>query len=70
MARRKNMSLDEKIEVTNELINTLETKLKDAKKTLSELQAEKENEELKQLRDVIQSSGKTVDEAIELIQLN
>jgi len=70
MARRKNMSLDEKIEVTNELIDTLETKLKDAKKTLSELQVEKENEELKQLRDVIQSSGKTVDEAIELIQLN
>jgi len=70
MARRKNMSLDEKIEVTNELIDALETKLKDAKKTLSELQVEKENEELKQLRDVIQSSGKTVDEAIELIQLN
>jgi len=68
MARKKNLSLDEKIINTKELIADYEEKLKNTKNELKELEAEKEVLELQKLRDSIKASGKTIEEAIEIIK--
>ena len=63
MARgRKSYTTEEKIELTKAQINELTDKLKEAKAELKELQALKEQEDLKALKDLIAESGKSIDE--------
>lgn len=68
MARgRKSYTTEEKIELVNALIAELTDKLKEAKAELKELEAIKEQEDLKALKDLIAESGKSIDEVKEML---
>ncbi|MDO5398010.1 MAG: hypothetical protein Q4G33_08755 [bacterium] len=65
-----NMSLDEKIEAITIDIDNLSEQLKKKKKTLKELNVEKQAEENKKLLQAISDSGMSIDEVISLISEN
>lgn len=68
MARgRKSYTTEEKIELTQNKIVELTDELKSLKAELKELQAIKEQEDLKALKDLIAESGKSIDEVKEML---
>lgn len=68
MARgRKSYTTEEKIELTQSKIVELTDELKSLKAELKELQAIKEQEDLKALKDLITESGKSIDEVKEML---
>ncbi len=64
---RRNLSLEEQIAQVEENIQITETALKTLKTKLSELEEQKKREYLELLYQKILSSGKTVEEALELL---
>lgn len=69
MARgRRKYSLDEKIELVTKEIEETQTKLQELKAELKELSVQKGNEDLKKIKDAIETSGKTIEEIISMIQ--
>lgn len=70
MPKGKKMTIEEKIETKTAEITQLTEKLKQAKDDLKKLEKEKEDEDLKKLYDAVKSSGKTLHEAIALLQAN
>lgn len=70
MPKGKKLTIEEKIETKTAEITQLTEKLKQAKDDLKKLEKEKEDEDLKKLYDAVKSSGKTLDEAIALLQGN
>ena len=70
MARgRKSYTTEEKIELTQNKIVELTDELKGLKAELKELQAIKEQEDLKALKDLITESGKSIDEVKAILAL-
>lgn len=68
MARgRKSYTTEEKIELTQGKIVELTDELKSLKAELKELQAIKEQEDLRALKDLIAESGKSIDEVKEML---
>lgn len=68
MARgRKSYTTDEKIELTQNRITELADELKSLKAELKELQAIKEQEDLRALKDLIAESGKSIDEVRDML---
>ena len=71
MARgRKSYTTEEKIELTQGKIVELTDELKSLKAELKELQAIKEQEDLRALKDLIAESGKSIDEVKEMLSAN
>ena len=71
MARgRKSYTTEEKIELTQGKIVELTDELKSLKAELKELQAIKEQEDLRALKDLIAESGKSIDEVKEMLSNN
>lgn len=71
MARgRKSYTTEEKIELTQNRIAELTDELKRLKTELKELQAIKEQEDLKVLKDLIAESGKSIDEVKEILNVS
>ena len=64
---RRNLSFDEHIAQVEENLQITETALKTLKTKLSELEEQKKREYLELLYQKILSSGKTVEEALELL---
>lgn len=65
MARGKRISLDEKIANVQAKVDDLTSKLANAKEELKELEAQKQTQDLKELRDLIYDSGMTIEEVKE-----
>ena len=65
MARGKRISLDEKIANVRAKVDDLTSKLANAKEELKELEAQKQTQDLKELRDLIYDSGMTIEEVKE-----
>ena len=71
MARgRKSYTTEDKIELTQGKIVELTDELKSLKAELKELQAIKEQEDLRALKDLIAESGKSIDEVKEMLSAN
>lgn len=71
MARgRKSYTTDEKIELTQNRITELADELKSLKAELKELQAIKEQEDLRALKNLIAASGKSIDEVKEILNVS
>lgn len=64
---RRNLSLEEQIAQVEENIQITEAALKTLKTKLSELEEQKKREHLELLYQKILSSGRTVEEALELL---
>lgn len=64
---RRSLSLEEQILQVEENIRVTESSLKTLKTRLSELEEKKKKEHLELLYQKIVSSGKTVEEALELL---
>lgn len=61
-------SIEKKLEAINAKLSKKQAELDALKKEKSALESLLEEEELKKLRDLIKSSGKTVDEITQMIQ--
>lgn len=68
MARGQRKSIDEKIQQKQELISSIETRLKHERKELEELLSEKQQQEVKILNEFLKTSGLSVYEATEVLQ--
>lgn len=66
--RKPALTVDEKIALTEQEIETMTQRLKDLKNELKLLQASKREEEVSKLLDALETSGKSVDEVIALLQ--
>ena len=65
MARGRRISLDEKIANVQAKVDDLTSKLANSKEELKELEAQKQTQDLKELRDLIYDSGMTIEEVKE-----
>lgn len=68
MARQAKKSLDDKIIQKQELINSLNIRIKKEKEELQEMMEAKRTEELNELRRAIEGSGMGISELIQLAQ--
>lgn len=69
MARgKRSITLDEQLEKMNDEIQKLEDKLKELRLKKKALESSIENQKLSDLYDIIIQSGKTIDEAKEIIE--
>lgn len=68
MARQAKKSLDDKIIQKQELINSLNIRIKKEKEELQDMMEAKKTEELNELRRVIEGSGMGITELIQLAQ--
>lgn len=69
MARtRKTVTIDEKIEIAQKKIDSIKVKLESAQAELNSLIAKKEEEKKDELWAVIENSGKSIEEIIDLIK--
>lgn len=67
MRRKRNMTVAEKIAYTEELIEKKTAELDELKSQLTELEAQKKQEELEDLYNAIAESGMTISEVKELL---
>lgn len=67
MRRKRNMTITEKIAYTKELIEKKTAELDELKSQLSELEAQKKQEEMEELYNAIAESGMTISEVKELL---
>lgn len=67
MRRKRNMTVAEKIAYTEELIEKKSAELDELKSQLTELEAQKKQEELEDLYNAIAESGMTISEVKELL---
>ena len=68
MARGAKKSLQEKITMKEELIESLSIRIKKEREELNELSEQQKNEELNELRLVMQKSGMEIADIIQLAQ--
>ncbi len=68
MARGAKKSLQEKIVQKEELIDALSTRLKKEREELNELLEQQKNEELNELRLVVEKSGLEISDIIQMAQ--
>ena len=68
MARGEKKSLQEKIVQKEELIDALSTRLKKEREELNELLEQQKNEELNELRLVVEKSGLEISDIIHIAQ--
>lgn len=68
MARGAKKSLQEKIVQKEELIDALSTRLKKEREELNELLEQQKNEELNELRLVVEKSGLDISDIIQMAQ--
>ena len=61
---RKNKSLDERIQDTQQSIYTLEVRTQELYEELEELLKQKKNEELEKLSEALEEAGVSVDEVL------
>ena len=61
------MTTEERIDSARELIAEKQNELAELKKQLSELEAQKEREDLKELYKIISDNGMSIEEAKELL---
>lgn len=65
---RKSYTLDEKIEMTENAIETKTEELSELKSTLKDLKRQKEQEDLSALNELIKSSGKSIEEVKSILE--
>jgi len=68
MARGQRKSIEEKIAEKERVIDSLKVRLKSEQRELEELRREKQEVDLKSLRDVLQEAGMTAVEAADVIK--
>lgn len=67
MRRKRNMTTQERIDSARELIAEKQNELAELKKQFSELEAQKEQEDLKELYKIISDNGMSIEEVKELL---
>ena len=67
MRRKRNMTVTEKIAYTEELIEKKTAELDELKSQLTELEAQKKQEEMEELYNAIAESGMTISEVKKLL---
>jgi len=68
MARKKNLTLEEQLEETNQNISTMEQSLENLKNEKKDLEEQLKKEKMQQLYEAIISSGKNIDEIIKQLE--
>lgn len=68
MARGKKKSIEEKINEKEELISSLQTRIKSEQRELEELNKEKKIADLESLNNLLEASGLSVNEAEEALK--
>ncbi len=68
MARGPRKTIEEKIQAKEELIRSLQTRVKSEQLELAELQKEKQAEQLCELSEILNENGLSMEEAASILQ--
>ena len=68
MARKKNLTLEEQLEKTNQNISITEQSLVNLKNEKKELEDQLKKEKMQQLYEAVVSSGKNIDDIIKQLE--